>query len=103
MKNLLSKLNLFEVILLGVVARSFIVGPTGSDAAIVIALVAATVYVKDYLTRHKLNDYEELRKEITNMKEHVTAIKLDKGIKPMAMLRSPTSMTGQTDEKVRRF
>jgi hypothetical protein len=99
MDFLMKKLGLFECILLGVMARSFVVGPTASDAAVVIALVAAIVYVKDYLNRNKVEKSEEIKKELDHIKNEVNALKLDRGIK-----RIPTMVAGVSDSgSARRF
>ena len=81
MDFLLKKLGLFECILLGIVLRSFIVGPTASDAAVIIALVGAIVFVKDYLNRNKVSLSEGITKEIEQLKNEINALKLDRSIK----------------------
>jgi hypothetical protein len=84
MNFLLQKFGLFECILLGVMTRSFIVGPTASDAAVIMTLVAAIVFTKDYLSRNKSDHAAESAKELEHLKNEINALKLDRGIKKIS-------------------
>jgi hypothetical protein len=101
----------YELSLLGVIGRSFVVGPTFSDALIIVALVAAVVYKKDYLFKSKIDDKAELlakieaerasvKSEMDLLKNEIIALKIDKGFKN-TMLKSPTM--GGSIEQIRRF
>jgi hypothetical protein len=57
MDKFLKNLHIFDYMLIGVILRSFIVGPTGSDAAVIIALVAAITYAKEYLNKKESKVY----------------------------------------------
>lgn len=75
------KENLFEVFLCLYSVRSFVVGPTLSDALIAVSLIISIVYAKSYLTKDKISDKEALDKELDAIKQSLAKLNLDNGIK----------------------
>ncbi len=104
---------LFELSLLGVMLRSFIVGASISDALVIITLILAIVYKKDFLIKKKVDDKAELESKIQEsqsllktdidiLKNEIMSLKIDKGFKMTSnpMLKSPQM---GTNEQIRRF
>lgn len=77
------KENLFEVFLCLYSLRSFIVGPTISDAIIAIFLILSIVYIKNYLKKDSINDKEIIQKDIQQLKQEIAKITLDRGIRQL--------------------
>ncbi len=73
--------NLFELFLCLFSLRSFIVGPTFSDAMIAICLIISIVYTKNYLKKGALSENDAMVKEFDLIKQEIAKIKLDQGIK----------------------
>ena len=78
------KENLFEIFLCLYSIRSFVVGPTISDALIAIFLIISIVYTKNYLRKEEVSDKESIVKDIEAMKQQIAKLNLDQGIKKVA-------------------
>lgn len=81
-------------------ARSFFVGATISDAIVMITLISAVVYKKDYLTKSKLEDKASLEEDIRLIKNEMSAIKLHTAIKAKSPLGQVTFVS---DDQIKRF
>lgn len=80
-------------------ARSFISGASLSDALVMITLIVAVVYKKDYLSKSKIEDKTALEEDIKLIKNEISAIKLNTAVKAKAL--NPVAFI--TDEQIRRF
>lgn len=92
---------LFELSLLAIMGRSFLTGPTISDALVIITMVGAILYTKEFLNKKKIDDKAEIREELRVLKNEIAALKLDRGIRS-----STTPMKTQyfeANSEVRRF
>ena len=79
------KEHLFELAMLAILIRSFIAGASMADALVLITLVLSIVYTKSYLQRNKLDIEAEVLVVIKAVKEQLNMIKLDKGIRKVAL------------------
>ncbi len=92
---------LFEASLLAVMFRSFIIGPSVSDAVVLITLVGAILYKKEYLNRQKIEDKAELKEDIRILKNEISGLKLDRGFRQS--VTAPKIQYVEPNEQVRRF
>lgn len=76
--------NLFELATLCFMLRSFVVGPNISDALILISLIISIVYTKNYLNRNKLDLEKATYEDIKMIKNELSMLKLDRGLKKVA-------------------
>lgn len=96
----LKNFGLFELALFATLCRSFIIGPTISDSIVIMTLVCAITYVKEYLNKNKIDDYATFVKDLDMIKTELSLIKLDKGFKK-PVLNSPLGVLN--GEETRRF
>ena len=88
------KENLFELGIFAFMCRSFVVGPSVSDALVLISLIISIVYVKHFLNRNKLLVEESVISDIKMLKEELNKIKLDKGIRRLSGETSQNNSIG---------
>ncbi len=75
------KEHLFELAMLAVLLRSFIAGASISDALVLITLIISIVYTKSFIFRKKVDVESEIVADVKALKEQLSMIKLDKGIR----------------------
>jgi hypothetical protein len=80
------KEHLFELAMLAILVRSFITGASISDALVLITLVISIVYTKFYMNRKKLDIASDIIDDVKGLKEQISMMKLDKGIRKVGTL-----------------
>lgn len=77
MEKIISKL--FEVAFIALLVRSFLAGPSISDAMVLMSLVAAII-VKQYLAKGKTNSEEVFAQKIEDLTSKVNALSMKQGV-----------------------
>lgn len=86
------KENLFELASFCFMVRSFISGPTISDALILITLIISIVYTKNYLNQNKLDLSNSVQDDIKLLKNEISMLKLERGFKKV-VTNGPTTQS----------
>lgn len=96
---------LFEMSLLAIMVRSFIAGASISDALVLVTLVGAILYTKEYLYKTKMDDKAELKEEMIVLKNEIASLKLDRGFKQSGILNNKVQFftNDEHNEPIRRF
>ena len=96
----LKNIGLFELSLFATLCRSYVVGPNISDSLVVMSLIVAITYVKDYLNKDKIDDYTQFTKDLELIKNEISMVKMERSFKKQT-LQSPIGVNSL--DEIRRF
>jgi hypothetical protein len=71
---------LLELSFIAVLLRCLAFGATMGDAVICISLVISITYKNYYIIKNKIDDKEEIYKQLEDLKSAITSVKLNAGL-----------------------
>jgi hypothetical protein len=88
---------LLEIVLSAVLIRSLLIGPTIGESLLLICLVISITYKTYYIEKNRIDDKEDINKQIEELKNAITSMKLNTSIRKAANEKEPTNLS------IRRF